>query len=112
MLWTFLLNLNETHSKMDKLTCKEMKIQDYLKAEDILVEEVRHLFRYRVKVANFKENFGQKFQNKGCPFCFVNLDTQSHATQCAAVKEIISVEGKYFLKKTPLRYFKNIAQNI
>ena len=60
--------------------------------------------RYRVKVANFKENFGKKFQNKGCSICFVHLDTQSHATQCAAVKEMISVEGDYrkiFLEKIP-----------
>ena len=66
---------------------------DYIKAEDISVQEVRILFRYRVKLANFKEN--QKIQNKGFPFCFVHLDNPSHATQCAAVKEIISVEGDY-----------------
>jgi hypothetical protein len=100
----YLANLKETHSKMDNLTYTELKIQDYLKAEDISVQEARNLFQYRVRVANFKENFGQKFQNKGCPFCFVHLDTQSHATQCAAVKEIISMEGDYrkiFFGKIP-----------
>ena len=34
--------------------------QDYLKAEDISVQEAIHLFRYRVKIANFKENSVQK----------------------------------------------------
>ena len=91
----YLLKLKESHSKMDNLTYTDIKIQDYLKAEDISVQEARNLFKYSVKVANFKENFGEKFQNKGCPFCFVHLDTQSHATQCPVVKELISVEGDY-----------------
>ena len=87
----YLMQIKETHSKMDDLMYSELKIQKYLKDDIIQVNEAKNVYRYRVKVANFKTNFGDKFQNKGCPFCFVTLDTQSHAMQCLEVKkEIIS----------------------
>ena len=83
------------HTKMDKLVYCELKLQKYLKSNNIPVYEAKNLFRYRVQVAEFKENFGDKYENKVCPLCTVHMDTQTHAIQCVTIKEKISIEGNY-----------------
>ena len=91
----YLFSLKEKHSKMDDLCYTELKLQKYLKSDRIPVREAKNLYRYRVKVANFKANFGERYQSKGCPFCFVHLDTQPHAMQCVNVKDLVNTEGEY-----------------
>ena len=103
----YLMEIKETHSKMDDLMYTELKMQNYLKYDSIQVNEAKNLYRYRLKVTNFKTNFGDKFHNKGCPFCFVQLDTQTHAMQCLEVKKIMNIEGDY--RKI---FNENIPQNI
>jgi hypothetical protein len=107
----YLLNLKAEHSKLDNLMYSELKLQSYLKSDDIPVHEAKNLFRYRVRVADFKENFGNKYENKGCPLCTIHMDTQTHAVQCDKVKESISVEGNYndiFKEKIP----RNISKSL
>ena len=41
------------------------------------------------------DNFGKRFQSKGCPMCSVQLDTHVHSLQCGKVKEQIEIKGKY-----------------
>ena len=91
----YLLNQKETHSKMDNLMYTEIKLQNYLKSKKIPVSEAKNLFRYRVRTANFKENFKGKYINMTCPFCFLQVDTQVHSVECPKVKELIKIEGKY-----------------
>ena len=55
------------HTKMDNLVYSELKMQKYLKSEDIPVNEAQNLFKYRVRLAQYKENFGDKYMNKACP---------------------------------------------
>ena len=76
-----LLNLKSEHSKMDNLSYIDLKMQNYLKSSEIPVNEAQNLFKYRVKlrVAQLKENFGDKYENKACPLCSLNLDTQVHS---------------------------------
>ena len=73
----------------------ELRLQKYLKSDGIPVYEAKNLFRYRVKFADFKENFGNKYENKVCPLCGIHMDTQTHAVQCVKVKESVPVEGNY-----------------
>ena len=56
-------------------------MQNYLKWSEIPVNEAQNLFKYKVRVAQFRENFGDKYENKACPLCSVNLDTQVHSVQ-------------------------------
>ena len=58
-----LLNLKAKHSKMDNLMYTELKMQNYLKSENITVQEAQNLFRFRVGVAQFKANFGDRYTN-------------------------------------------------
>ena len=51
--------LNESkyeHSKMDNLLFTELKIQEYLVAENISVEQKRNIFHFRTRMATFSEN--------------------------------------------------------
>ena len=65
-------------------------MQNYLKSEEIPVPEAQNLFKFRVGVAQFKENFADRYDNKTCPLCSISLDTQ-----CAMVKQKITIEGRY-----------------
>ena len=64
------------HSKMDNLIYTELKMLNYLKSENIPVQEAQNLFRFRVGAARFKAKFGDRYPNKACPLCSVHLDTQ------------------------------------
>ena len=54
-----ILSLKERHSKMDDVCYTELKLQKYLKSDRIPVNEAKNLYRYRMKVANFKANVGE-----------------------------------------------------
>ena len=61
---TKLLELKEekANSKMRNLTYSELKIQDYLLLKAINISEAKSLFKFRLRMAPFGENFrgGQK----------------------------------------------------
>ena len=108
-----LLNLKSKHSKMNNLMYTEVKMQNYLKSDDISVQEAQNLFRFRVGVAQFKANFGERYNNKACPLCSVHLDTQAHSVQCEGVKEKVNIEGKYsdiFKQKVPSDIYQTLLK--
>ena len=108
-----LLEMKSEHTKMDDLMYSELKMQKYLKSEEIPVNEAQNLFRHRVRVAQFKENFGEKYMNKTCPLCSLHLDTQVHAMQCEIVKSQITIEGKYsdiFKQKIPTNISRTLLK--
>ena len=53
----YLLNLKQKHSKMSNLQYEELRLQSYLMDENITVKEAKNIFKYRTRVANFKDNF-------------------------------------------------------
>ena len=91
----YLLELKSKHTKLDNLVYTELRLQKYLKTDDIPVHEAKNLFRYSVKVADFKENYGNRYEDKVCPLCSILMDTQTHSVQCVTVKESVSVKGNY-----------------
>ena len=114
----YLLTKKQEHTKLDNLIYSDLKLQPYLKSDHIPVHEAKNLFRYRVKVANFRENFKDMYRNTTtvCPFCTIHLDTQSHALQCVQMKLKMKMEGNYediFRQKIPANISKtlfNISQ--
>ena len=109
----YLLDLKSDHRKMDDLVYSELRMQKYLKTEEIPVNEAKNLFKFRTKSANFKDNFGDRYQNKGCPLCTLQLDTQVHSVQCERVNVEISVEGRYsdiFREKVPSDISKTLIK--
>ena len=114
----YLLTKEQKHTKLDNLMYTDLKLQPYLKSEQIPVQEATNLFRYRVTVAKFRENFKEMYKNKTkvCPFCTINLDTQSNSLQCDQMIRKVGMEGKYeviFKQKIPAdisRTLFNISQ--
>ena len=107
----YLLELKVDHSKLDNLVYNKLKLQNYLKNDSIPVHEAKNLFKFRVRAANFKENFGDRYEDKSCPMCKLQLDTQAHSVQCEKVKEDITIDGNYsdiFKENVP----SNISQTL
>ena len=74
------------HSKMDNMYYSEMKPQKYLTLENIRIEQVRNIFRYRVRMAPFWGNFKGNKDFEVCPLCGKHADLQSLSFQCEFFK--------------------------
>jgi hypothetical protein len=91
----YLLEIKQRHSKMDNLHYAELKMQNYLTDDDISVKEAKNLFRFRTRVAKFKENFKNSYVGIACPLCLVQPDTQAHCVQCPVMKTRLTIEGTF-----------------
>ena len=80
---------------MIQLQYSELKTQNYLKNGNITVKEAQNLFRYRTRVAKFKENFKNNYDGIECPLCSDQPDTQAHCVQCPIIRENIIIKGDY-----------------
>ena len=89
----YLLKMKQKHSKMTNLEYKELTIQNYFKNENISVKEAQNLFKFRTRVAKFRENFKNNYEVRTCHLCLVQPDTQAHCVQCPVVKENIHIRG-------------------
>ena len=90
-----LLAMKNRHSKMDNLEYVELKIQNYLNDDRIPVNEAQNLYRFRTRVAKFKENFQNSHTGIACPLCLVQPDTQAHCVQCPVIKDNVNIQGVY-----------------
>ena len=96
---------------MNNLTYTEHKLQNYLRDKKISVEKARKLFRYRTRVAKFKDNMKSSFPVTTCPLCLVQPDTQVHSFQCPEVK--VKLEGNYndiFRENIPTNISRTLLQ--
>ena len=55
--------------------------------------QARIMFRFRIRMENFSENFKGGKPVKQCPICDENLDTQSHSYQCKVILKNIKISG-------------------
>ena len=77
----------QKHTKMENLKFLELKRQTYFNLQHLRVEDMRNVFRFRVRMARFGHNYRGNRDNVGCPLCASHLDKQHLVFQC---KEIIS----------------------
>ena len=90
-----LMNIKDRHSKMEKIGYAELKLQNYLRDDKISVKEAINLYRFRTRVAKFKENFQNSHTGIACPLCQVLPDTQAHCVQCPVIKDNVNIQGVY-----------------
>ena len=83
------------HSKMDSLFYAELELQDYLKLEEINVEEAWTMFAYRTRMAEFGENYRNGGDSVPCPICHLHLDNQVMALKCTIVRDNVVINGRY-----------------
>ena len=79
------------HSKMKNVNYNEMKTQNYLKLEGITVEQLRNVFKYRVRMAPMWENFKGSGGKDICPLCQNHQDTQAESFNCDILKQKIAI---------------------
>ena len=91
----YLVELSESHEKMDNLYYTDLKLQNYLQDEEIPVAEAKNLFRFRTRSAKYKENMKNSYSSIACPVCLVQPDTQVHSTQCPEVITKVKIQGDY-----------------
>ena len=80
---------------MKNLTYTELKIQDYLLLKKMNTSEAKSLFKFRLRMAPFGENFrgGQKVVL--CPLCKAHPDGQIDSFECTELKKVINIKGDY-----------------
>jgi hypothetical protein len=93
--WKKFMESKMKHSKMDNLWYSSLGMQDYLKSNEFTTNEVRTIFSFRTRMANFGENFKNGRTHVPCPLCHLHLDTQAMAFQCSKVLEEVRIDGSY-----------------
>ena len=87
-------------------------MQEYLKLVNVNASMAKTLFRYRVRMADYGENFRAWSEMSTCPLCGLHLDSQSMAYEnCPVVKSEVDTEGSYtdiFGKFIPSKVVKAI----
>ena len=98
-------------SKMEKTYHSELKMQSYLHAKDISVEDSKRIFAYRTRMADYGENFRGQSDPKQCPLCLTHLDNQQMAYICPKIKPSLCEAGKYdglFKMDIPIETIRNL----
>ena len=83
-----LMSAKQRHTKMDNLKYSKLEIQEYFKLENNKTAGAQTLFKYRVRMANFSENFRGNQGPASCPLCGDHLDSQQMSFEnCQTVKD-------------------------
>ena len=82
-----------THSKMENLTYRSLKMQQYLSSQEIKTSEKRTIFKYRTRMERFGENFRGTQGPILCPLCQNHLDNQEQSYQCTEIIKGVEVKG-------------------
>ena len=80
---------------MKNLFYPEFKMQDYLLLKYMNTSQAKALFKFRVRMAPFGENFRGGQATVICPLCKGHPDSQAESFGCPAVKKVIDVKGQY-----------------
>ena len=83
-----------THSKMENLVYKELKMQRYMLNYELNHNQKKTLFKFRTRMAEFGENYRGGRAQVICPLCNVHLDNQEMSYQCPQIKSEVQIEGK------------------
>ena len=91
------LNIKKTKakSKMKNLFYSELKLQDYLCLKNMNACQAKALYKFRVRMAPFGENFRGGQATIFCPLCHNHPDGQEESFECEKVKKVIDVKGEY-----------------
>ena len=90
-----LLKIKESKSKMKNLLYSEFKLQDYLLLKNMNTCQAKALFKFRVRMAPFGQNFKGGQVMAICPFCENHADGQEESWKCKAMNEIIDIHSEY-----------------
>ena len=82
-------------SKMKNLEYSELRMQEYLELRTMNKRQAFILFKFRVRMTPFGENFWAGVEKTVCPLCSLHVDSQEESFHCAKLRLIMEVKGKY-----------------
>ena len=83
------------HSKMSNVNYTSLKMQNYLSRSDLTQEEKKTIFKYRVRMERYGENYRGGAPSIKCPLCHTHLDNQEMSFQCPIVRQEVDIKGNY-----------------
>ena len=90
-----LMSEKSTKSKLTNLRYSELQMQEYLELKSMSKVQAIVLFKFRVRMSPFSENYKAGHQTTVCPFCSLQLDSQEESFTCVKLKQMIEIKGKY-----------------
>ena len=78
---------------MEQLEYNELGIKPYFSLEGLKITEIRELFKFRVRMSNFSENFRGRGGSEHCPLCNKHLDSQALIYQCPVLRRKVNLEA-------------------
>ena len=82
-----LMKNKSSHSKLSKLSYTELTKQSYFELPEINIDEIRNLFKFRVRMHNFHENFRSNRDSHLCPLCNDHLDDQNDIASYKVIRD-------------------------
>ena len=86
--FTFRMMINQKlqHSKLSCLQYSSLETQSYVTSQELTIEEVRQVFRFRVRMSNFWGNYRSNEGSRLCPMCKNHPDKQEMLSECLVIK--------------------------
>ena len=86
--FTFRMMMNQKlqHSKLSCLQYSSLETQSYVTSQELTIEEVRQVFRFRVRMSNFWGNYRSNEGSRLCPMCKNHPDKQEMLSECLVIK--------------------------
>ena len=82
-------------SKMKDLSYMELKMQEYHELKDMSASQAKALFKFRIRMAPFGENFRGGEKTVLCPLCRKHPDGQEESFSCVQINRLVTVRGNY-----------------
>ena len=82
-------------SKTENLSYSKLELQEYLELKDMNARQAKILFKFRVRMAPFGENFKGDLYTPLCPLCSAHPDTQEESFTCEKISRMMEVQGSY-----------------
>ena len=89
------LKIKASNSKMKNLLYTCLEIQDYLLLKAMNTSQTKALFKFRLRMAPFGQNFRGGNNKVLCPLCGLHDDGQEESFSCQKLKQIINIKGNY-----------------
>ena len=106
-----LLTEKELKSKMENLSYSEFKRQEYLNLGKMNKSQAIVVFKFRLRMSPFGENFKAGQQTTSCPFCHSHVDSQEESFNCSKMKELVNIRGRFsdvFRENQPVELVKSL----
>ena len=80
---------------MANVRYETLKMQSYFTSSETKIEDKRTIFKYRVRMEKFGENYRGKETSIPCPLCHTHIDKQEMSFMCPIIRKDINIKGKF-----------------